>query len=360
MKGVVLAGGQDTGKCPLSMVRPRALFPLINEVLVEHCLRTLRHAGIREAAVCSNGKTSPIREFLADHPLARLNVSYSEDELPRGAAGCVRDAANLLVDGPFLVIEGSLFIDGDIDELVAEHRHKGAALTVGVVPAGNWHGGDGEKCLASTLAPLGVYVVEPNVLESVPAFGYCDMKEQLIPKLPERGLPVSFIPFHARHRRVADANSYSSLVQEILSGVFGMGFFTGLRKIAPDVWVGKNVQVAPTAKLVGPLVLKDDVVVADRAVVRGPSLIGERTVIEDGAVVAHSILWPDVAVGTAATVDNSIVTDGFRVRASRQLSHSIAIDRSLKVGEVHGLLQTGYDISPMSRFASSFLSGFFS
>jgi len=360
MKAVVLAGGQDIGNCPLSMVRPRVLFPLVNEVLLEHALRTIRHTRIKEAAVCSNGKTSPISSFLADHPVARLSVSYSEDRLPRGAAGCLRDAADLLVDGPFLVIEGNLFIHGDFGELIAEHRRRGAALTVGVVPIDNWHSGDGEKCLASNLAPLGVYVVEPSVLDSVPAFGYWDMKEQLIPKLTKRGLPLSFIPFHARHRRVADAASYASVVQEILSGVFGAASFTGLRKIAPDVWVGTNVHVSPTAKLVGPLVLEDDVVVGDRAAVRGPSIIGERTVIEDEAIVAQTIVWTDAKIGARATVDGSIVTDGFRVRAFGRLLNSIAIDRSLKVGEVHGLMQRGYDVNPMSRFVPNFLGSLFS
>ena len=138
MKAIVLAGGQDISRCPLSMVRPRPLFPLVTGVLLDHVFRTLYAAGVDEAIVCANGKTRILREHFLSRPAERMGVSFYDDELPRGTAGCIKDVADQVSDGPFLVIEGGLFIDGDVGSLIEEHRASGAAMTVGAVPAWEW------------------------------------------------------------------------------------------------------------------------------------------------------------------------------------------------------------------------------
>ena len=101
--------------------------------------------------MCSNGKTRILQQFLTEHPVPEASLSFVDDELPRGAGGCLRDAAGQLGDGPFLVLEGRLFIEGDLSELADEHASSGAALTVGVVPAANWSCGEGERALAPTM-----------------------------------------------------------------------------------------------------------------------------------------------------------------------------------------------------------------
>ena len=89
----------------------------------------------------------------------------------------------------------------------------------------------------------------------------------------------------------------------------------------------------------------------EKAVIRGPSLVGQNVVIEDNAAVTASILWPNAVVETGAEVEDSIVADSFRVGRRRRLSHCIAIDRDLKVGDVHGLMQGGFEVSPMRGFS---------
>ena len=350
MRAVILAGGPDIGKCPLSMIRPRPLFPLISGVLLEHLLKVLSRSGIEEAVICANGKTYAFREHFRANPAEEQRIGFHDDGLPRGTAGCMKDVADFVGGDTFIVLEGGLFLQGDLTQMMEDHKKNGAALTMGAVPADAWRGGDEWISSDGLISPLGVYVVEPQVLDHVPEKGYFDIKEQLIPKAQKALLRVSTSRFCGRHRRISDASSYVSLVQEILSGAFGKLHFAGLKEIAPDVWVGKGVTISPSAKLVGPVAIGDASIIGKEVVVRGPSLVGENVILDDKAAITGSILWPNAVVGSGAVVEYSIVADSFKVGASGRLSHSVAIDKNLKIGEVHGLQQGGYLVNTLNGF----------
>jgi len=348
MKAVILAGGQDMRKCPLEMVRPRPLFPLPAEVLLQECLRKLRTVGVDEAILCANGKTHILEKHFEHAATEQVSLGFHDEKLPRGTGGCLRDIADALAEGTFLVLESGVFIDGDLTDLVERHRRSGSALTLGAVPAEQWFAGDGDIA-DGPLAPLGVYVAEPEILDHIPEHSYCDLKEQLIPKLRRCFLDVLVAPFSGRHRRISDAASYETFIDELLTGTFGDGLFTGLTQAAPHLWLGENAYVDPSAELIGPIVVGPNAFIGSRAVVTGPTLIGENVQIHDQAVVTGSVLWPNATIGLGANVEHSIVTDGFHVSVFSRLSHCVAIDRSLKLGDVHGLKHGGYAIGLPDR-----------
>jgi len=344
MKAVVLAGGLEVSRCPLALVRPRPLFPLLTDVLLGKLLRELYAVDVDEAIVCANGRTTILREHFLKRPSEHVALEFYDDELPRGAAGCVKDVEGFLGRDTFLVVEAGLFLEGALGRLVEEHRASGSAMTVGAVPTSDWEGGDGKGSEGEPLSPLGVYVAEPDILEQVPAAGYYDIKEQLIPKLRTKGMRVAASRYRGRHRRVFGARSYAAFVHDLLSGVFGAAEFDGLQDVGGQVWKGRGAEIAPTATLIGPVVVGPNAVVGEDAVVAGPSLIGEGAVVEEKAFVSSSILWPNCRVGAGARVEHSIVTDSYRVRELAELSRSVAVDRDFRLGDVHGLRLSGYAV----------------
>ncbi len=353
MKALILAGGQDVLKCPLLMVRPRALFPLVGDVLVQQLLKILQTVDVEEAVICANGRTHVLREHFDKNPAPHIELAFHDDQLPRGTAGCLGDMADFLKDGTFLVLEAGLFLDGDIEHVIADHARSGSAMTLSAVPAHAWAAGEGHGTAQEegNISPLGLYVMEPDVLDLIPEHGFCDIKEQLIPKMRERRLEVSLSHFQGRYRRISDAHSYAMLVQEILSGMFGDDQFTQMTEIAPHVWTDQGARIDPSAQLIGPIVVGRNAVLGKNAVVRGPSVIGENVFVDDQAVVSGSILWPNATVGLDATVEHSIVTDSFPVSVFDHLSCSVAIDRELTLGDMHGLKQGGYQIASPYQIA---------
>ena len=359
MKAVILAGGQDVGKCPLSLVRPRPLFPMLNGVLVQNLLRLLHRADVDEAIICANGKTHILREHFTAEPETIIGLGFHEDKLPRGAAGCMRDVARLLKNGTFLVLEGSLFLDGGVAELIDHHRRNGAALTVGAVPAANWQAGNGNEPLLHRLAPVGVYVVEPGVLRHIPDRGYYDIKEQLIPALMKQETEISVTRFTGRHRRITNASSYASFMQEILSGAFGGEHFIGLNEAAPHVWIAGGADVHPSATIIGPAVICSNATIGKHATIIGPSLVSDSVSLGDQTLVSGSILWSGASVEPGASVEQSIVTDSFCVREHGRLSCCVAVDRDLNLGEMRGLQQGGYEVGLQRKSVLQSIADFY-
>ncbi len=342
MKAVILCGGHRVPRCPLAMVRPRPLFPLPVGTLLDWLLIHLRQVGTTHAILCLDRASRP---FGGD--LESPKVLVHEEPLPRGPAGCLRDVADLVGRETFIVVEGGLFLTGNLQPVVAHHRRQGAALTLAAVPADQWERSNGGNGHAPPLAPLGLYVVEPCVLDHIPRGGFFDIKEQLIPRLQAQGLKVATTLYPGGHRRVRDARSYAALVHELLAEGFAQDRPAELHEPHPQVWLAKGARVDTTATVVGPVALGPGAVIGPHAVVTGPTLLGERAVVCENAFVNNSILWPGARIGARAFVEHSIVTDNFTVPDNSRLSHSIALDRTLRLGDLHGLRIGGYHVAPL-------------
>ncbi|HUW31695.1 MAG TPA: NDP-sugar synthase [Planctomycetota bacterium] len=353
MKAVVLAGGVGFGNCPLTIVRPRPLFPVPDGVLLEYALRALRTVGVEDVMICAGSSTPMLAAHCERFPPAGMRLHWHQDAFLRGTAGCLGDVASFLQGERFLVLDGNLVLDGDLSCIVDDHKRQGAAMTLGVVPARTWYGGQTGESDGDQLAPLGVYVVESDVLGHVPEQGYFDLKEQLIPRLRERHFATGVSLFRGRHRRVVDARSYARLVQEILHMTFGEEPFARLTAMAPGVWAGPDVTVAPSALLIGPLVLGSGTTIGEHAIVVGPGFLGERVAIESKSVVVGSILWPEATVGREARVEDSIVTDHFQVARFSSLAHCVAIDAGLALAQMNGLHRAGYAVRAMTDICAA-------
>ena len=135
-----------------------------------------------------------------------MQIGYSVEESPLGTAGSVRLAAKQL-DETFLVISGDALCDVDLSKLVAFHKEKGAAVTIGLKSVDNPlefgivvtdEDGRIERFLEkpswgqvfSDTINTGIYVLEPEVLKHVPTDRPYDFSKELFPYLLEMGRPM--------------------------------------------------------------------------------------------------------------------------------------------------------------------------
>src|SRR5438309_6945063 len=71
------------------------------------------------------------RSYFGDGESLGMNIEYSVEESPLGTAGSVRLASEKLED-TVLVISGDALCDIDLGKLIAFHRERRAAVTVGL------------------------------------------------------------------------------------------------------------------------------------------------------------------------------------------------------------------------------------
>ena len=332
MKAVVLAGGQEFGQCPLSRQLPRALWPLVDRPIIEHVLAVLRKAGVGQMAISANGRTHTIASKLGYNPAPDITIHYSEDAMPRGAAGCIKDCQNWLGNERFIVVHGaSLLMDLDLNHLLEEHQKNGAALTVAAT-AENSNGKDLGRMMA--LKPAGLYICEADVFPFIKTKGYQDMKEQLIPRLTEAGLKVQAVPISGRIVAVRNEEWYLNAMVDLLNDPqHRKAFVDHLPSKLPGLWIDPTAYVHPQARVIGPAYVGPGAKILADAVVIGPAVIGENCEIGSEAVVHESILWAECKIGRGAMVEQAIVAAKAFVSPGVEIRGSIVLDTALSSAE---------------------------
>ena len=355
MKAVVLAGGQEFGQCPLSRQAPRALWPLVDKPIIEHVLRALHKAGIQDMIISANGRTHDIADRIGNQPFEGVNIQYSEDCLPRGAAGCIKDCQKQIGEETFVVAPGaSLLMNIDFEHLLAEHRRSGAVVTVGAAA----DPGDSiiDGTLSLSLKPTGLYVCEPEVFEHIRTRGYQDMKEQLIPRLVQAGLKVWAVPLRGRVVPIRNEECYINAMVSLLEDVDNRDTFTShLPAKHPTIWIDPTAYVHPQARIVGPAYVGPNAKVMGDAVVIGPAIVSANCEIDGDAIVHESILWRGAKVGAGAMVEQTVMAADAVVPAAAEVRGSIVVETSLSAAERQSLnrsldLDPVGSIGPVRRF----------
>ncbi len=350
VQAVILAGGFGTRLRPLTSTRPKPLIPFANEPFLLHMLRQLAAGGFSEVVLSTMYLPEAFDEVI---PAARkfgVEVTLSSEDTPMGTSGAVKRLANLL-DGTFLVLNGDILVDLDFERLVELHHSRGAAATLALVrvPDPSAFGlvpvdadgrvqaflekpGPDEEAWVTDLINAGVYVLEPSVLDHVPAGRPSSFERNLFPSLLASGALVVGNELHGYWRDLGTPIAYLAAQADLLEGRLNLPI--NATEHDRGQWLAEGAQVAEGAVLRGPVLIGPGAQVEAEGRVFGPSVLGpgavvaggarcERSVllsgarIEEGAKVFDSIIGADVIVGSGAIVgdgavlgDNVVIDEG--------------------------------------------------
>ncbi len=178
MQAMLLAAGFGTRLRPYTLLRPKPLFPVCNVPLLHILLDKLAAADCRKTVVNCHHLAEQIADAVADRP----EVLLQREEEILGTGGGLRKALPQFEDGPVLVMNGDIYHDISLHELLAAHAASGRAVTMALHDCPRFNtvrtrGGQvcgfgppepGETLLAFT----GIHVVEKDVLRQIPPAGF--------------------------------------------------------------------------------------------------------------------------------------------------------------------------------------------
>jgi len=201
-----MAGGEGTRLRPLTSNQPKPMVPIVGKPCMEHILELLHAQGIDDVAITLAFMPQAIRTYFGDGDALGMSIEYSVEEEPLGTAGSVKLAARES-DEPFLVISGDALCDVDLNALVKYPHRAGCRRhdrpQVGGQSARVRHRRHRRRRAGRALPReallgqvfsdtinTGLYVLDPEVLNHVPAGRSFDFSSELFPLLLEMGRPI--------------------------------------------------------------------------------------------------------------------------------------------------------------------------
>jgi len=329
MDAVLLVGGQGTRLRPLTATTPKPMLPTAGVPFLEHLLVRARDAGVDHAILSTSYRPEVFEGYFGDGSRLGMEVEYVTEVEPLGTGGGIRNVADRLRGGDFLVFNGDVLSGLDIAGLVRAHRAANADVTLyltevadarafGCVPTS----ADGRVTAFLEKMPepvtnrinAGCYVFAPHVLDRVPAGRPVSVERETFPALLDEG---AYVLGHVDTSYWLDLGTPAAFVRgscDLVLGRVPSGALPGP--------VGESL-VLPGARVSGAVsggtTVGREAVIGEGATVEG-SVLFDGAVVADGARVVGSVVGRGAYVGPGTSLTGTIVGDGARIGARNELT----------------------------------------
>ncbi len=323
MQALILAGGKGTRLRPLTVYTPKPIVPFMNKPFLLYQIEVLRRAGIEDITLSLSYQPDKIEHLLGTGADFGVNLRYITEPSPMGTGGAYKFAAQANGDTT-VVLNGDVMTDVSIADLVEAHKRNGAEATILLAPVENPSAyglvetDSGHRVLRflekpkeDALANLttntinaGIYVLEPSVLDIIPAGKNYSFEYNVFPDLLEHGKPFFAYVLEGKYwRDIGNPESYLQGHHDFLAGKIG-GFEADR---------------------------SSDSEIATAAVVDSTSVIGADCIVKPNAKILNSVLGPGVHVEEHALIEDSVVWAHTRVGGSSEIRGAV-IGRSCHIG----------------------------
>jgi len=321
MQALILAGGEGTRLRPLTIHTPKPVVPIVNRPFLFYQIEILKRAGIRDITLSLSYQPNKIADIFGDGEELGLTIRYTVEASPLGTAGAYKNAREHLSDTA-VVFNGDILTDIDIAKVIATHRERKAAATIVLVPVENpsVYGlveteSDGrvrrflekpkpEEITCNTIN-AGVYILEPHVLDYIPAGEKYSFEYQLFPALLANKEPFYADTWGGYWLDIGTPQRYRQANDDVINGR------VRLFELARPQFGAAAGGEGETPKL-------DTISVVDQS-----------CSIKPGAEIINSVLGPNCIVEERARIENSVLLAGARVGKLTEVRNSILGKSSL-------------------------------
>lgn len=235
MKAMILCAGLGTRLRPLTLQIPKPLLPILNKPLLEYIFYLLQDANITEIIINLHHLPEQIQSIVGSGKKYGMNVKYSYEPEILGSVGGIKNVEDFFQEETFLVINGDIIIDIDLNKVVEFHKNCRGVLTMVVKRDESRKslysiGYDSEDRLRQIWGQptwfgeqlrlavnLGVYVYEPHILNYLSAGNQIDFVKDLFPVLMERGEKIFAYETNGYWSDIGTIENYLLSGKEILA-----------------------------------------------------------------------------------------------------------------------------------------------
>ena len=320
MQSLILAGGKGTRLRPLTMHTPKPIVPIANRPFLLYQVELLKRADIQDIILSLSYQPQKIEDKMGDGIDYDARIRYTVEALPLGTAGAYRHATDLIKETT-VVLNGDVLTDIDLNEVIRFHRDKGSVATLVLAPVANPSAyglveaaEDGrirrflekpkpEEITCNTIN-AGIYILEPRVLDYIPAGESFMFEYGVFPALLKNEEPFYAYVWDGYWRDIGTNASYLQANRDVLSGK------DGLLPPAPGERGEKFDEAAEIDAL---------------------SVVDPTCTVKAGAQIINSVISRNSYIAEKARVENTVVRSGSRVELSATVRNSV-IGKSCHIG----------------------------
>jgi len=331
MKGIILHGGHGTRLRPLTHTGPKQLLPIANKPMSEYCIESIRESGITDIAVIIGGLGSnKVKEYYGNGEKFNVNLTYIEQDFPRGIAHAISLCKEFIGDEKFVVFLGDNIIQKSISEFVKDFQ--------------------GSKYDASILL---CEVDNPS------RFGIADVKDGKIlkimekPKNPPTNLAVTGIYFltakifdiiskqkPSARNELEITDALEMLLKENNNISYNMITDYWKDTGTPEDILHANMQVLTKTKpyfygkkddgvlIEGSLILGEGSWIKTGSRIKGPIIIGKNCLIESNTKIGPNTSVGDNSILSGCDIENSIIMENCKIEGGLKIRQSIISSNS--------------------------------
>lgn len=361
MKAVIMAGGKGTRLRPLTSNQPKPMISIVNKPCMEHIVNLLKHHGFEEIVTTLGFMPEVIEDYFGDGSEWGVKIEHSIEEEPMGTAGSVKLAEDKLTER-FVVVSGDALTDANLGKAVEFHEKNGAEATLvlqqvddpsefGIVVVDD--DGKVERFLEkpdpeevfSYTANTGIYVLEPGILDDIPAGEEYDFADDLFPKLLDEGRPVyGYVTEKAYWEDIGNIDQYLDAQRAVLGGEVENIEIPGSEVRVDGVFVGRDVR-GGEEQLEAPAVIGDEVKISAGAQVGPYTVLAPGVTVESGARVARSTVAEETVIEEDAELDGALVGRSCKVGKGVRLLDDSALGDNVEIGE-KATVEAGVSVFP--------------
>ncbi|MDM9381000.1 mannose-1-phosphate guanyltransferase [Chlorogloeopsis sp. ULAP01] len=348
MRAVLMAGGSGTRLRPLTCDLPKPMVPILNRPIAEHIINLLKRHEITEIIATLHYLPDALRDYFQDGNDFGVQITYAvEEDQPLGTAGCVKNIAELL-DETFLVISGDSITDFDLSAAIEFHKQKKSKATLiltrvpnpiefGVVITDEedrirrFLEKPSTSEIFSDTVNTGAYILEPEVLEYLPANQESDFSKDLFPLLLEKGEPMYGYIAKGYWCDVGHLDAYRDAQYDALDRKVKLDF--PYQEISPGLWVGQNTYIDPSAIVETPAIIGDNCRIGARVNIEAGTVIGDNVTIGADANLKRPIVWNGAIIGDEAHLSACVISRGTRVDRRAHVLEAAVVGSLSTVGE---------------------------
>lgn len=300
MRAIILSAGYGTRLWPLTEDRTKPAIPILGKPLVGYVAEYIARYGFDDIAVNLHHRPESVRAALGDGSQFGVKLHYVEEPVILGTSGALDNTREFFENETFLVVNGKIITDIDLNAALETHRSMNALATLVLLlntkrerfsvvethqrRVTGFRGMPDNRC-QTPLMFTGIHILEPRIFDYIPRGVFSDSVTDVYPKAMANGETIAAHVGTGTWRELSTLKRYVDISVEMLKER-GQSYVTGA-----------DCELAPSAE------------------------------------VSDSVLWDNVKINAAAQIRRSVLADDVQIPDAAVIENCVVVPRALVEGK---------------------------